>query len=100
MAVRAHEVESEPDVDGLLLDELEVAGGFWVEHRATAPAAWPEQRSFLEPVQFDADAGAVRRAVRKCTVEGVLLRARDVRIGVEVVGVVDRCGKRAFEVLA
>ena len=93
-------MKREPDVDRLLLDQLEVAVRFGVQDRAAAPTGGPEQGSLLQPVQFDADARTVRGQVRERAVECVLFRVRDIGIRIEVVRVLDALAEVAFEVLA
>src|SRR4051812_30642364 len=70
-----------------------------MENGSPAPARWPKQWSLLSPIQFDTNAWAVRGTISKRTMKGVLLRARHVGIGVEIVGIIDADGERGFEVL-
>jgi hypothetical protein len=53
----------------------------------------------LQPVELDADAGAIWWAIRERAVERVLFGVGDVGIGVEVVSVFDRLAEGALEVL-
>ena len=97
---RTHQVKREPDIDGLLLHELEVPMGFRMEHRAATPARRPKERLFLQPIQFDAETRARRWWIGERTVKRVGFARRWVLIGVEIIGLADALAEGGFQILA
>src|SRR6201996_7472831 len=93
-------MKREPDVDRFLLNQLEVAVRLGVQHRTTAPARRPEKRLLLQPIKLHTEARPIRRTVRERAVKRALLRARRIRIRVEVIRILDAFTELRFEVLS
>jgi hypothetical protein len=56
-------MEGRPDIDGLLLDVLELQADVGVHHRSASPTRGPVDSALLQPVQLDAQARPTERRI-------------------------------------
>ena len=85
--VRPHQVESQTDIDGLLLDVLELQAIAGVHDRSATPTRGPVDGALLQPVQLDAQARTAGRRIGQGPVEGIVPCSQGIGVRVEVVRV-------------